>query len=119
MKRENNCLRKQSRHEFPCTSKEERPSIACVGSMVNCVRRQARENEEKIKKTHQHCLPCLQNGVSFLGLPKASSTPGKEWVWIWEIFIAMTMLVEGIQSINIISFQLLFDRNIIMHMICN
>jgi hypothetical protein len=34
--------------------------------------------------------------VSFLGLPKASSTPGKEWVWIWEIFIAMTMLVEGI-----------------------
>jgi hypothetical protein len=69
----------QSRHEFPCTSKEERPSIACVGSMVNCVRRQARENEEKIKKTHQHCLPCLQNGVSFLGLPKAINTPGKEW----------------------------------------
>lgn len=70
MKKENNCLRKQSRHEFLCTSKEERPSIACVGPMVDYVRRQDRENEEKIKKLINTAYHVCKTECPFLDYPR-------------------------------------------------
>ena len=60
----------QSRHEFLCTSKEERPSIACVGPMVDYVRRQDRENEEKIKKLINTAYHVCKTECPFLDYPR-------------------------------------------------
>lgn len=38
----------KSQFSFPWISKEERPSIACGGPIVDCVRKQDIQNEEEI-----------------------------------------------------------------------